>query len=82
MASKIKVSDQVRRIVETCGQTRYVIAKETSIDQSALTRFISGERGLSSEALDTLGEYLDLRVSMRTKKEEKSKGAKKSKRKK
>jgi hypothetical protein len=62
---KIKVSDQVRRIVETCGQTRYAIAKATEIDQSAMTRFMSGERGLSSAALDVLGEYLDLQVSMR-----------------
>lgn len=59
-----KVSDQVRQLVESCGLSRYQIWKLTGIDQSALSRFMSGERGLSSEALDTIGELLQLEVKM------------------
>jgi len=47
-----RVSDQIRRLVETCGISRYEIAKLTGIDDSALSRFMSGERGLSMKALD------------------------------
>ena len=61
---KAKVSEQVRRLVKSCGMTRYQLSKLTGIDQSALSRFVSGERGLSSQALDTLGELLDLEVVM------------------
>jgi len=64
-----KVSDQVRHLMLNCGITRYEIAKRTGIDQSALTRFMSGERGLSSIALDTLGELLDFEVVMHGPKE-------------
>lgn len=62
---RASVSDQVRAAVERCGLTRYRIAKETGIDQATLSKFLSGERGLSTTALDTLGELLDLEVIMR-----------------
>jgi predicted transcriptional regulator len=61
-AKRPVVSDQLRAIVASCGLSRYRIAKSTGIDQAALSRFLSGERGLSSEALDKLGEFLDLEV--------------------
>jgi transcriptional regulator with XRE-family HTH domain len=62
---RVLLSDQLRLIIEDCGMTRYEIAKRTGIDQSTLTRFMSGERGLSTAALDTLGEFLDLEVVQR-----------------
>ena len=58
----VKLTDQVRRIVEHCGQTRYQIAKATGISEPTLSRFASGERFLSPKALDKLGEYLGLRI--------------------
>ena len=71
---RLKVSNQVRQLIETCGMTRYEIAKRTGIDQSALARFMSGERGLSSKALDTLGELFDLEVVMHGPKKPSTKG--------
>jgi hypothetical protein len=59
-----KVSEQVRRAIKDCGLTRYRISQLTGIDQASLTKFMSGERGLSSKALDTLGKLLDLEVVM------------------
>ncbi len=59
-----RVSDQLRRLVDTSGMSRYEIAKRTGIDPSALSRFMSGERGLSTKALDKLGQLLDLEVVM------------------
>jgi transcriptional regulator with XRE-family HTH domain len=63
----VKVSDQLRRIVDDCGLSRYEISKRTGIDEGALSRFMSGERGLSMKALDRLGECLGLTVNMRRK---------------
>jgi len=58
------VSDQIRRLIDSSGLSRYEIAKRSGIDQSAISRFMTGERGLSTTALDTLGKLLDLEVVM------------------
>ena len=57
-----KLTDQLRHIVENCGQTRYAISKATGISEPTLARLVSGERFLSPTALDTLGEYLELQL--------------------
>ena len=56
------VTEQVRRHVLNCGQSCYALAKETKIDESTLSRFLSGERGISAKALDRLGAYLGFEV--------------------
>ncbi len=61
---RIKLSDQIRRTINQCGQTRYRIGKETGIDQSTLSRFMSGERGLPMRTLDKLADYLDLNITV------------------
>jgi len=58
-----KFTDQLRAIVQRCGKSRYQIAKETGIDESALSRFVHGERCLSGKALDALGKCLGLTIS-------------------
>jgi transcriptional regulator with XRE-family HTH domain len=63
--STSNVSDQLRRIIDDCGLSRYEISKRTGIDEAALSRFMSGERGLSMKALDKLGACLSLTVHMR-----------------
>ena len=56
------LTEQLRRLVLNCGKSRYQIAKETGIDESALSRFVSGERGVSMTVLDKLGECLGLAI--------------------
>jgi len=56
------LSDQLRRAIETSGVSRYRIAKETGVSQSSLALFVSGERGLSIEAMDAVGLYLGLSI--------------------
>jgi hypothetical protein len=63
------VSEQVRQAIQTCGLSRYRVSQLTGLDQATLTKFMSGERGLSTTALDTLGELLDLEVVMHGPKE-------------
>ena len=60
-----KVTDQLRRLIRESGVTCYVIAKETGVSNAALSRFLSGERGLSSKALDAIGDYLGWQVIQR-----------------
>lgn len=58
----MKLSDQLRQQLEACGRTLYAISKETGIDQASLGKFRNGERGLSWQAVDKLGELLGLQI--------------------
>jgi transcriptional regulator with XRE-family HTH domain len=58
------LTDQLRRAIEDSGLTRYQISKKTGIDESALAKFYNGHRGLSMEALNALGEFLQLRITL------------------
>ncbi len=59
-----KLTDQLRRLVATCGVTRYRISRDTGIPEPTLARLVSGERFVSPDSLDKLGEYLGLRIVM------------------
>lgn len=59
-----KLTDQLRQAIDDCGLTRYEIAKQTGIDESALAKFYNGQRGVSMKALNALGEFLELKIVM------------------
>lgn len=61
----------IKREIEQCGQTRYRIAKATGISESQLSRLMSGECGLSFDALERLSAYLGLEIIIRPKKQQK-----------
>ena len=56
------ITGQLRWYLEHCGETLCEVEQATGIHNSMLSRFLRGERGLRLENLDTLGEYLGLRV--------------------
>ena len=58
------LTDQIRQAIDDSGLTRYQIAKDAGIDESALAKFYNGHRGLSMEALNALGEFLQLRITL------------------
>jgi transcriptional regulator with XRE-family HTH domain len=57
-----KLTDQLRKVIDDSGLTRYRISKETGISEATLSKFYLGQRGLSMEALDALGECLQLTI--------------------
>ncbi|MSR60040.1 MAG: XRE family transcriptional regulator [Planctomycetaceae bacterium] len=67
------LTDQLRQAIDDSSLTRYRIAKETGISESALSQFYNGHRGLSMDALNALGRCLQLTITMR-RKPSKSKG--------
>ena len=67
------LTDQLRQAIDESGLTRYRIAKETGISESALSQFYNGHRGLSMGALNALGEYLQLRITLGRKPSKKGK---------
>jgi hypothetical protein len=67
----ILLSDEIRKAVESCGESRYRIWKATGIAEGTLSRFMSGERGLPMKTLDKLAEYLDLHITTGTRRQNK-----------
>lgn len=59
-----KLSDQVREAIRDADCTRYAISKATGIDQAVLSKFLTGERGMSLDSLDKLAEFLNLRITV------------------
>jgi hypothetical protein len=58
------VTDQLRQAIDDSRLTRYQISKATGIDESALAKFYNGHRGLSMDALNALGEFLQLKITL------------------
>lgn len=58
------LTDQLRQAIDDSGLSRYQIAKATGIDESALAKFYNGRRGLSMDALNALGEFLQLTIKL------------------
>jgi len=61
------LTNQLRLAIANCGISRYRIAKETGVGQSTLALFVNGKRGLSMEAIDSIGHYLRLKIATETK---------------
>jgi hypothetical protein len=58
------LTDQIRQAIDDSGFTRYRIAKEAGISETTLALFYNGHRGLSMEALNALGEFLQLKITL------------------
>lgn len=56
-------SDQLRRAVKRSGYSQYTICRETGIDKSVMSKFVRDLRGLQMDTVDTLCEYLGLRLT-------------------
>ena len=60
------VSETLRREIVLSPKSRYQIAREAEVAQSQLSRFLSGETGLTSGTLDRLAAALGLELVSKT----------------
>lgn len=65
MAKKSPLSDQLRRAIETAPVSRYRMSKDLEISEATLSRFMSGDRGLTLTVVDVLADYLGLELVSR-----------------
>jgi transcriptional regulator with XRE-family HTH domain len=61
------LSEQIRAAVRASGLGRNALARAAGIDKSSVSRFTSGERGLSLGGLDHLAAALGLVVKVQGK---------------
>lgn len=59
--------DQLRDAVRNAEVSRYRIAQDTGVAESALSRFVNGTAGLSMEGIDLVADYLGLEIIQRRK---------------
>lgn len=71
---RLLLTEQLRQAVVNCGESQYAICRATGIDKASLSRFVSGERGVSMTALDALGQYLGLELVAKRRPKAKRKG--------
>ncbi len=62
---KTTFSDQIRRAVKESELSCYRICQEISIVESAMSRFVNGQGGLSMRSLDKLADLLGLAVTVK-----------------
>lgn len=70
MLEAMTVSETLRRELERCGCSLGEVTRETGIPTSVLSRFANGLTGLSQGHLDTLAEFLGLRLVGKSKRQD------------
>jgi DNA transposition AAA+ family ATPase len=63
----ISMTEQLRRLIDKSGMTKYQVAKKAKIDHATMSRFMAGKCGLSYKALNRLGKALNLEIVVRQK---------------
>ena len=53
-------TDQLRRIIQTCGMTRAELARLSGVAESVLSRFVNGETDMSMGNIDKLATVLKI----------------------
>ena len=59
------LADDVRTAIRESGLSRYEIAKKTGVSQSVLSRFMSGETGMTLATLERIAPLLGLEIVIR-----------------
>lgn len=62
-----QLTKAIAAAVKASDQTPYAIAKGAGVARSQLSRLMSGERGLSTDTIERLADYLGLRITIEPK---------------
>ena len=65
MSLMSQILDELQRRIQASGKSRYALSKETGIEESALSRFMAGTRGLSIDSIEKLAKALGFELVMR-----------------
>lgn len=62
-----QLTEAIAAAIKASDQTPYAIAKGAGVARSQLSRLLSGERGLDTETIERLADYLGLRITIEPK---------------
>jgi transcriptional regulator with XRE-family HTH domain len=63
MAPQETFSEQLRKIIEECGTSRYALCQQAGISEAVLSRFLAGRQGITLTTLNKLAAALGLSLS-------------------
>jgi transcriptional regulator with XRE-family HTH domain len=58
------ISGQLRQAIQDSGRSLNTIAKESGVDVGVLSRFVRGERIITSDTLDKVAAVLGLKLTV------------------
>ncbi len=61
---RIKLSEQIRRAIDAAPVSRYRICKEAGLAEATMSRFMSGQGGLSMEKMDAIADFIGLNIEV------------------
>lgn len=56
------ISDQIRSAIQRSSRTRRDICESAGVNETSLSKFMSGERGLSLDAIESLAKEMNLQL--------------------
>lgn len=62
-----QLTKAIAEAVKASDQSPYAIAKGADVARSQLSRLLSGERGLNTDTIERLADYLELEIVIRPK---------------
>lgn len=62
-----QLTKAIAAAVKASDQTPYAIAKGAGVARSQLSRLLSGERGLNTDTIERLADYLGLKITIEPK---------------
>lgn len=65
MPGMSEILNRLKQAIRDGDKSRYRLSKETGVEESALSRLMSGERGLSIEAAEKVAVALGLEIIIR-----------------
>ncbi len=71
-----QLTKAIAAAVKASDQTPYAIAKGAGVARSQLSRLLSGERGMTTDTIERLADYLGLRITIEPKAPTKAKTTK------
>jgi transcriptional regulator with XRE-family HTH domain len=66
-----QLTKAISAAVKASDQTPYAIARGAGVARSQLSRLLSGERGMSTETVEKLADYLGFEITIRPKRAKK-----------
>ena len=63
VAKMKKISDALRRAIKASGKSLSEIGRESGVHRAVLSRFVRGERTLTTPAVDKLASFFGMRLT-------------------
>ena len=68
MSKKNGLNEQLRKLILTCGISRYELSKLTGIDEAALSRFVRSITDLNTSTAERVLDALEMEIIIRKRK--------------